>query len=162
IKAVLGDPRFSNDPRFWEHASRAQLAPEHAGLQEIRDSSLLRLARSDHARVRKLVSGAFTPRAIERMRGEIQRIVDEVLASEIMGHRLGIRAFAQRIPIRVIGDMLKLPASMSAQFRAYSAAAIRSIDMTLSPEEVNRTLAELYEGAAMVREVIAARREAPL
>jgi cytochrome P450 len=58
--------------------------------------------------------------------------------------------------------MLKLPEALRAQFRAYGAAAVRAIDVTLSPEAWSKSAAEISSGVEMVREVIAARRVAPL
>src|SRR5256886_2025966 len=61
----------------------------------------------DHTRLRRLVSKAFTPRAVEALRPRIARLVDEMLdAAERQGHvELG-DALAFPLPFAVIAEML--------------------------------------------------------
>ena len=78
---VLRDTRFSSD------LSRRELPPgvtpieggllDTAGNPDFR--TLLFLDPPDHTRIRGLVSKAFTPRTVERLRPHIQDITDEVL-----------------------------------------------------------------------------------
>jgi cytochrome P450 len=162
VKAILNDRTISPDHRYWEHAQPEQWPPELADYQRILDHGVFRLPSEGHTRVRKLVSASFTPRSIERMRGEIQRTVDAGLEATIAGDRLDVRAFADHLPLQVISDMLKIPAEMRVEFRAFGQASIRVTDMRLSPEQVGAILAPMPRWMGMLREVVAERRRHPL
>lgn len=162
VKALLNDRRVTNDMRDWEHARKEEWAPEHDAYRAVIDNGLFRVSEKDHARVRKLISVALTPRSVERMRGEIQRAVDSVLAAAIQGDRLNVRAYAEPLPLQVIGDMLKIPEALRPEFRAFGMASIRAFDPTLSPEVFAETIAGMPRWVAMLRGVIADRRKAPL
>ncbi|HEU5378883.1 MAG TPA: cytochrome P450 [Ktedonobacteraceae bacterium] len=64
----------------------------------------------DHTRLRGLVSRAFTPRMIERLRPRIQQIVDELLMpARTRGRVEIINEFAYPLPAIVIAEMLGVP-----------------------------------------------------
>jgi cytochrome P450 len=157
VKAAVTDRRFSNDYRLWEFSREAQWPPEHAEYKRIQDNGLFSLPDADHIRVRKLVSGAFTPRAADRMKGEIQRAVDEIIAEVVTGDTFNIRDITEPLPMRVISDMLKIPEGLRAEFRAYGLAAIRSSILFNDPQEVFRLIAPMPRWIGMLREVIADR-----
>ena len=63
----------------------------------------------DHARLRRLVNKAFTPRMVQQMTGEIERIVGELVGE--LGRRGGetvdlVADFATPLPLSVISTML--------------------------------------------------------
>ena len=63
-----------------------------------------------HTRVRKLISGALTPRAIAGMEDSLIRLVDDLLnAMEDKTDPDLIDDFASAIPIEVIGNLLDVP-----------------------------------------------------
>ncbi|PTL82406.1 cytochrome P450 [Vitiosangium sp. GDMCC 1.1324] len=163
--AILRDSkRFTSDRNEWELASvmgTAALVPE---LAELNKHSLLSLANQDHVRVRKLVSPALTPRAIERLRPEIQSIVDELLSvAEAKGTVNVITDIADLIPARVIGSMLKMPKGREALFQRFTEAAVKTfIPGLLQGPEVETLRADIREGVALVRETIEDRRRNPL
>jgi cytochrome P450 enzyme len=163
--AVLRDAqRFTPNKNVWEFASvlgNAALIPE---LVELNMSGLFALSGADHARVRKLVSPALTPRAIERLRPEVQGIVDEVLdAAAAKGTINVVSDIADLIPARVIGSMLKIPKGREVLFQRFTEASIRNfLPGMLRPEEVSGIRADLREGIGLVRETIEERRKNPL
>ena len=64
----------------------------------------------DHTRLRKLVSQAFTPRRIERLRDRIQAVCDELLeAAPRTGSFDLVRGYALPIPLTVIAELLGIP-----------------------------------------------------
>lgn len=159
VRALLFDRRFSNDYRLWEFSQEQQWPPEHAEYKRIQDNGLFSLPDADHTRVRRLVSGAFTPRAAERMRGEIQRAVDEIIDTEVKGDRVDLTAITEPLPMRVISDMLKIPQELRGEFRAFGLAAIRSAILFNNPGEVFKLIAPMPRWIAMLRGVIAERRK---
>jgi cytochrome P450 len=65
----------------------------------------------DHTRLRKLVSKAFTPRAIDRLRPRIEQVAGELL-DEMAGQGEAdlITAFAVPLPRIAISELLGIPA----------------------------------------------------
>lgn len=166
ILSVIRDDRFTADRAAWELASTqgaSTLVPE---FDELSRSSLLSASDRDHTRLRKLVSPAFTPRAIERLRPEIQRVVDETLESSLSGDTYDVaRDFAELIPLRVIRSMLKIPKEHEATFKRFADVVLELIVLgarTVPPERAESMRAAFREGMALVEEVIEDRRRNPL
>ncbi len=75
----------------------------------------------DHTRLRKLMSKAFTPALVEGLRGQILRIVDELLSEVESAGRIDvIRDLASPLPLIVISDILGVPAEERAFFKQMS------------------------------------------
>ncbi|CCK26736.1 Cytochrome P450 [Streptomyces davaonensis JCM 4913] len=111
-RAVLLDPRFSKDPRLAEQALSA------AGYGVFgADSFFLPLVNSDppdHTRLRRLVSGAFTPRRVEELRPRVERLTHELLDAvpDEDGDEEGVdlmAVLAFPLPVLVISELLGVP-----------------------------------------------------
>ncbi len=111
VQRVMKDPRFSVDQR---NAARSPLfgfggrfAPR---LIKLVGSSMICTDDPTHARLRRLVSKAFTPRSIDDMQGWIDGIVETMLeALPSSGSVDLIGAFALPLPLKVISEMLGVP-----------------------------------------------------
>jgi cytochrome P450 len=163
--AVLRDSkRFTPNRAEWELASVTGTAGMIPELAELNKNGLFSLGQQDHARVRKLVSPALTPRAIERLRPDIQAIVDEILdAAATKGSLDVINDFAERIPARVIGSMLKIPKGREALFQDFTNAVVKNfLPGLVRPEEQELHRVHIREGIALVAETIEDRRRNPL
>lgn len=158
VRAASLDRRLSHDYRLWEFAQELPWPAEHAEYKKILDSGLFTLPDEDHLRVRRLVSGAFTPRAAERMRGEIQRAVDDILAPHLHSTRLELTQLTEPLPIRVISDMLKIPRELREEFRAFGQAVIHSSLIFHDPEALFALITPMPRWLRMLREVLAERR----
>src|SRR5205823_2490377 len=78
-----------------------------------------------HTRLRRLVSRAFTPRAIAALRGNVQRIVDECLDRVAPRGEMDVIAdLALPVPATVICEMLGVPVGDRDRFTAWTAQAI--------------------------------------
>lgn len=76
----------------------------------------------DHTRLRRLVSHAFTPPAIERMRPEVQALVDELIDRvEPRGEMDVIADLARPVPSTVICRMLGVPLADRERFTDWTA-----------------------------------------
>ncbi|KYF69737.1 cytochrome [Sorangium cellulosum] len=163
IQAILRDSRFTADRAAWTHA------PEFAKItvpevEEMNRHGLFSLPDRDHARVRRLVSPALTPRAVERLRPRVQAIVDERLDA-IAGKGVidVVHDFSEHIPVRVISEMLHIPPQHDAAFHRFADSAVKQLFMMLlSPEELERMVAGIREGMAMLGDVIEDRRKHPI
>ncbi len=74
-----------------------------------------------HARLRRVVARAFTPRQVERLRPMMRATANEFLDS-LTGTSACefVEAFAAPYPVRVIGDLLGVPPMDFARFHAWS------------------------------------------
>ncbi|MCG5215376.1 cytochrome P450 [Streptosporangium sp. KLBMP 9127] len=153
--SVLGfdpfDPGFLRDP--YEHyrrlRERGPLVRTEAGMwvatghapctAVLRDTrfghgGVVRPARSfltmdppEHTRLRGLVSRAFTPRMIERLRPRIVAITDELIAG-LEADAEVISQLAYPLPVRVISEMLGVPPRDHERFQSWSLALARGLD----------------------------------
>lgn len=134
ILAVLGDKAFSADERRWSRYAQIRRQAAREGLPdpyETERASMLRMDPPDHTRLRGLVSKAFTPRAVDALRGRIDEVVDEVLGGLPSGPLGGsfelIREFAAPLPITVIAEMLGVPSEDHERFRRWSDEAVKTL-----------------------------------
>ncbi|PZS15294.1 MAG: cytochrome P450 [Pseudonocardiales bacterium] len=113
VDAALHDLRLSNDR---ERMTRALAARQ--GDQQRLSRLTQRLGRvmtntdpPDHARLRKLVNKAFTPRRVQGLRPRIQAIVDELLDAAIAAGPTTdlIAALASPLPATVICELFGIP-----------------------------------------------------
>jgi cytochrome P450 len=86
-------------------------------------NSLLGLNPPDHTRVRSLVTKAFTPSTIERLRPHIVDIADDLL-DQIDGTVDVMEALALSLPMTVIGELLGVPRPMLEEIRPHVRVAI--------------------------------------
>lgn len=115
-----------------------------------------------HTRVRRLIMGALTPRALARMEADVVRLVDELLARMGEEREVDVIAeFAARIPVEVIGNLLAVPRSERGPLRGWSLAILGALEPAPSAEALasgNRAVAEFV---AYLRALIAERRRKP-
>lgn len=121
----------------------------------------------DHTRVRGLVSKAFTPALVERLRSGAQDMVRGLLADAAAKPNDEpvnfMTEFALILPTRLISDLLGMPEEEKEQFDEWSAALARGLDpdFMLTPEEaVQRDTARRDFDAYFV-ELAKKRRENP-
>jgi len=90
-----------------------------------------------HTRLRRLVSRAFTPRAVARIRESIQRIVDARLAAVEGAGRMDVIAdLALPVPATVICEMLGVPVADHDRFAVWTAQATHGLAAPIAPPDV--------------------------
>jgi cytochrome P450 len=144
VLRFVRDPALSVEDRNarpgpLEELARQVLGDDH---EERGSHAMLNLDAPDHTRLRKLVSKAFTPKVIERLRPRIQQLVDEALdrvASTGEMELIGDLAFP--LPFAVISEMLGMPEADSAQLREWSGTLVRSLEPLVDPDLI-RAIAE--------------------
>jgi pimeloyl-[acyl-carrier protein] synthase len=116
----------------------------------------------DHTRLRGLVSQAFTPRMLERLRPRIHEIAEGLIA-DMKGQREVdlIGSFAFALPIIVIAEMLGVPAADREQFKTWSNPLTASVDPTATPEMLQEAQRMLPELTAYLERIIEERRHNP-
>ncbi len=128
---------------------------------EMFTSSILMIDPPDHTRLRKLVSRAFTPRAVERLEPSIQEITLDLLHDlEGQGRTEAMKAFADRLPIFAISDMLGLPRGEWDRFKAISDEMVKFIDPITGFDPVAMDAA-VSDFTTLLADLIEARRDQP-
>jgi hypothetical protein len=164
VLAVLGDRSFSADERNQRRWPRLRARHLRAGIPDPYESeraSMLRLDPPDHTRLRNLVSKAFTPRAVERMRPVVEKYVSELLGR--LEGRSGMELvadFAAPLPVSVIAEMLGVPVADRERFRHWSDETVRTLgDHSL--DDQRRALAAMEELGAYLETIAEDRRREP-
>lgn len=115
----------------------------------------------DHTRLRGLVTRAFTPRTVEKLRPRIIALVDELLDSFGPGETEVMDALAFPLPVTVIGDMLGVPAEDRTLLRPLVRSVTAILELAVSPE----ALAEAADADAKLghyfADLVAERRAHP-
>jgi cytochrome P450 len=98
-----------------------------------------------HTRLRALANTAFTPRVAEEMRPHVQAVVDDLLDRvQAAGAMDVIQDLANPLPIRIIAELLSLPAEDRPRFKRWSDAIIAfSASLGGSPEQALRAVPAL-------------------
>ena len=164
--ALLRDPRSSSDARnslFFEEAVRQGTIPEGDPILS-GGRPFLFLDPPDHTRLRGLVSKAFTPRVVEGLRPRIQEVVDDLLtAAAAKGEIEVIEDLAYPLPVRIISEMLGVPAEDHERFKGWSQELARSLDpdFTSDAEVLKRRLQVVQDFRAYFLDLFEQRRRSP-
>jgi cytochrome P450 len=119
-----------------------------------------------HTRVRRLMVGALSQRAIARMQGGLERLVegllDDLQDKAARGETLDlIEDFAARIPVDVIGNLLDIPVVERAPLQAWSLAILSALEPTPSAELLARANAATTAFLDQLRTLVMERRRRP-
>jgi cytochrome P450 len=116
----------------------------------------------DHTRLRRLVSKAFTPRAVEALRPRITGLVDEMLdAAEGQRQVDLVDALAFPLPFAVIGEMLGTPPADHERIRQLSGTVVRSLEPVNDPGTARAIVEADAELTQIAAEMIAWKRAHP-
>ncbi len=128
--------------------------PQRSGAKTI-----LNLDPPDHTRLRRLVSKAFTPTAIEALRPRIEVLVDDVLdrAAE-RGTMELVDELAFPVPFEVISEMLAIPSDRADEMREWSQLLTASLEPTATPATLDDAASAAVKMRAYVSGVVDDRR----
>ena len=132
VFAVLRSPDVSRDIETSATLDESdEIAVRRRRRRQGGAKSILNLDPPDHTRLRRLVSQAFTPRAIEALRPRIESMVDTVLDDAAdRGSIELIDDLAFPIPFQVISDLLDMPTGRADELRDWSQAITASLEPT--------------------------------
>ncbi|MBG0829852.1 cytochrome P450 [Planomonospora sp. ID67723] len=136
VEASRNAKVFSSEP--------AVTNPEPPGwVKHVFGESMVNMDDPRHARLRRIVSRAFSPRMLSNLQGDIDkacaRIVDDVVAAGPGGDFVG--QVAARLPIHVICDMMGVPDDVREQVH-------RHVDVSTAYTGVRPSLAHTVRMAA--------------
>jgi len=162
VRQLFTDPNVTNDPRAWEGYVPP---PEGSYMAKVADSGLFSLPPDEHARVRRLVSAAFTPRAIARMDQQVKDVVEQ-FAAPLRGRRGVVdlmSEYTDPIPNATISRVTGIPAKggEEVRFRELAQATIRGFFAFSDPDAKAAGNAAFVELAEWVRKLADERRHSP-
>ena len=162
IHRLFTDENVTNDPGAYEHA---RSAPAGSEVERTNGLSLFSAPPEQHARMRRLVSRALTPRAVGRMEDQVVDVIEQY-AAPLRG-RVGVvdlyDEFFEPIPNTVVSRITGVPAKGDDErrFRELGRATLSLINPFLSDDELAVAYSALEELRSWVRDMAVERRGAP-
>ncbi|MFF3372222.1 cytochrome P450 [Streptomyces sp. NPDC002680] len=150
-RTLLADPRCSVDQR------RPGFPYMNPSFQEVAERgsepAFLTMDDPEHARIRRMVTGAFTVKRVEAMRPAVQRMTDGFIDTMLAGPKPVdlVRALALPLPSLVICELLGVPYEDHEFFQTKTEMAMRH---DASREEVgasHHALLEYLDGQIQVK-----------
>ncbi len=115
-----------------------------------------------HTVVRKLISGAFTPRKLREMEALIETIVDDLLDTIAEENTIDMVAdFGTILPTEIISFMLGIPKEFRQKLRGYSISILGALDPVVSNERMHAGNQAVSEFSEILNDLINYRRENP-
>ncbi|MFI2718257.1 cytochrome P450 [Streptomyces collinus] len=165
VSALLRDRRLGRtyQHRFsHEEFGRTAPPPEHEPFHTLNDHGMLDLEPPDHTRIRRLVSKAFTPRTVERLKPYVRGLAEDLVSALVAkGGGDLLKDVAEPLPVAVIAEMLGIPESDRAPLRPWSADICGMYELKPSEDTAAKAVRTSVEFSDYLRELIAARRKEP-
>jgi hypothetical protein len=157
ITAYKSTKLFSSD-------KRREFAPKYGDslLYEHHTTSLVFNDPPAHTRVRRLIIGALSPRAIAAMEPDlialVERLLDRLAAK---GNVDLIEDYAAAIPIEVIGNLLDVPHDEREPLRGWSLAILGALEPVIGAEAFARGNKAVKDFLAYLEVLVERRRAKP-
>jgi len=150
--------------RIFSSDKKKEFAPKYGDspLYEHHTTSLVFNDPPAHTRVRRLIMGALSPRAIASMEGDLIALVDGLLDAIAAKRKVDlIDDFAAAIPIEVIGNLLDVPREERAPLRDWSLAILGALEPVISAEAFARGNKAVKDFLSYLEVLVARRRAKP-
>ena len=157
VGAYKNTRQFSSD-------KKKEFAPKYGAslLYEHHTTSLVFNDPPAHTRVRRLIMGALSPRAIAEMEPYLLALVDRLLDGLAAKQNVDlIDDFAAAIPIEVIGNLLDVPRDQREPLRDWSLAILGALEPVISAEAFARGNAAVKDFLGYLEILVARRRAKP-
>lgn len=161
---VLREPQtFSNNPMLATSPMARQFQQQRREFPLGEVPTVLNSDAPVHTRLRGIVSGAFTPRVIEGMRGRIEEIAGELLDTAPREQPWDlVSQLAMPLPVVVIAELLGVPVSDRELFKRWSnSIADTATNIFSTPASVESTKQASTELIEYLGGFIEERRRAP-
>ena len=147
--------------RLFSSDKKKEFAPKYGAslLYEHHTTSLVFNDPPAHTRVRRLIMGALSPRAIAAMEPDLIALVDRLLeAIAAKGDVDLIEDFAAAIPIEVIGNLLDVPQQERGPLRDWSLAILGALEPVIGAEAFARGNAAVKDFLGYLQILVERRR----
>ncbi len=157
VSAYKNTKAFSSD-------KKKEFLPKYGNslLYEHHTTSLVFNDPPAHTRVRRLIMGALSPRAIAGMEPDLIALVDRLLDSIATKGRFElIGDFASAIPVEVIGNLLDVPHEERGPLRDWSLAILGALEPVIGVEVFARGNKAVKDFLEYLEELVERRRAKP-
>jgi len=157
ISAYKSTKQFSSD-------KKKEFSPKYGDslLYEHHTTSLVFNDPPAHTRVRRLIIGALSPRAIAAMEPDLIALVERLLDGlAAKGDVDLIEDYAAAIPIEVIGNLLDVPHDERGPLRDWSLAILGALEPVIGPEAFARGNKAVKDFIAYLEGLVERRRAKP-
>jgi len=157
---------YKNTKQFSSDKKR-EFKPKYGDslLYEHHTTSLVFNDPPSHTRVRRLMMGALSPRAIAEMEpyliALIDRLLDGLAAEGEKGEVELIGDYASAIPVEVIGNLLDVPHDEREPLRDWSLAILGALEPVISTEAFARGNTAVKDFLAYLETLVERRRQKP-
>ena len=161
VRACLRDRRLGRNFRHVgseEEFAAEPLDPRYQPFWDTERWSLLWVEPPEHTRVRRLVAAAFTPRSVEGLRGQAEKLAHELLPD---GRFDLLRDFAQPYSIAVICRLLGVPTDRGRDLLDWSHAMVKMYELDTTEEQADAATLAAAEFRDYVLGLIEQRRREP-
>ncbi|WP_411885219.1 cytochrome P450 [Polaromonas sp. YR568] len=153
------------DAQTFSSDKKVEFEPKYGAASALFEHHTTSLVFNDpplHTRVRKLIMGALTRRAIADMEPGLVTLVDGLLdAIEARGGGDLVEDFASAIPVEIIGNLLGVPHADRAPLRGWSLAILGALEPKLTPKQETLGNHSVREFTAYLKSLVADRRRHP-
>ncbi|MCZ7526822.1 MAG: cytochrome P450 [Acidimicrobiia bacterium] len=161
VARVLRDPRFGVDERR-AATPRTRFADRDPQRAPRGRSAILNVDPPDHTRLRRVVAPAFTPRAVDRLRSRIARLVDEALDRVTPRGEMDVIAdLAFPLPFTVISELLGMPGGEREELRRWAHVLAGTLEPVTDPAGLDAQREASDAMTAFVRDALAWKRRHP-
>ena len=150
--------------KIFSSDKKREFAPKYGAslLYEHHTTSLVFNDPPAHTRVRRLITGALSPRAIAEMEPNLIALVERLL--DVLARKSDvdlIEGFAAAIPIEVIGNLLGVPQEEREPLRGWSLAILGALEPVIGTEAFARGNNAVSEFLNYLEILVARRRAKP-
>lgn len=165
VDAILRNRRFGREITHIMSREAAELPPIRPGLEpfyEFEANSLLEREPPVHTRLRSLVNRAFVSRNIEKLRPRIETLSHALIDGfEQDGEVDLLPAYAEKIPVVIIAEMLGVPVEMSDQLLDWSHKMVAMYQFNRDRAIEDAAVAATQEFSAFIEGHVDQRRSDP-
>ena len=149
---------LTTDHRFRRVVAGAEPLPMPKAIRFMSTDSMILKDDPEHLRLRKLVSRAFTPKAVARLTDRVEEVTNELLAGFEPGRQIElINDYALPIPVTVISEMVGVDEADRSQFHDGMTLVMEGI----AKYGIDETAARMEPLIDLIRGMIEHRRAAP-
>jgi len=165
VNRLLRDRRFGRTylHRFThEEMGRPDPPVWHAPFWDLINAGILDMEGTDHSRVRRLVSKAFTPAYVEGLRPRIERLVADLVDTLAGAGEIDLLpSVAEPLPVTVIAEMLGVPDADRHLLRPWSGDICKMYELNPSLDAQRDAVRASEEFSGYLRGLARERSERP-
>ena len=141
---------MSISPDVFSSAKGATSIPDMPGPMLEFYGSMINLDNPRHARLRRIVQAAFTPRMLQRLFDDVARLAHDIVAEAALREELDlVSEVSSPFPLTVICDMMGIPESERAFVLHQTNVILSGGDPEFIPEDADPIAAFIQAGADM-------------